>query len=166
MRTRFVITVLGVSLLAGCAMHSRDHAAAQGVHRGAALNQQPMVTVKGGIVSVGPEPLVFLKDEREQRITWRLPRGLSFADRGIVIEGRLLDPATGQPLRPGQDALKNDRVPIDPGQQEIVDCKPAADRQSYSCLNRNTRPGVFRYTIRVLADGKLLVWDPAIMNME
>ncbi|MBK7061950.1 MAG: hypothetical protein IPI03_04635 [Rubrivivax sp.] len=165
MRT-FATTVCAVALLGGCAMHPHHPDGPRGPYRGEAQHQQVRVTVKGGIISVSPEPLVFLRSEREQRIQWLLPRGLSFADNGITIEGQLLDPATKRPLRPVPDATKTERALVDRSQQELVDCRPEADGQRYSCLNRNSRPGVYRYTIRVRADGKLLVWDPAIMNME
>jgi hypothetical protein len=50
-------------------------------------------------------------------------------------------------------------------QNEIVDCRPAEGGLEFSCLYKHTRPGVFKYTIRVLSDGKPLdALDPTVMG--
>ncbi len=128
----------------------------------------PLVSVKGGVtpvISVSPEPLVFLKEQRDFRIEWTVPTGLAFPENGIVIEGQVMDPSNrSEALRPSMQAHKV-VGPINREQQEIVDCRrDKEDRQKFSCLNRHTKPGVFRYTIRVLADGKVVESDPTIMN--
>ncbi|MBI5716166.1 MAG: hypothetical protein HZC37_00570 [Burkholderiales bacterium] len=164
MKKMSLVVCLAVALLAGCASHQRpDH----GQPHSVILHERPLVSVKGEIISVSPEPLVFLKVERDVRIRWVLPQGLTFPDNGIVIEGQVMDPTKrGEPLRPGPEAPKV-VGPINREQQEVVDCRVGADRQTFTCLNRNTKPGYYRYTIRVLKDGKLLPpYDPGIMNME
>ena len=98
MRT-FATTVCAVALLGGCAMHPHHPDGPRGPYRGEAQHQQVRVTVKGGIISVSPEPLVFLRSEREQRIQWLLPRGLSFADNGnLLLVADADDPLLPAPL--------------------------------------------------------------------
>ena len=91
-----------VVLLGGCMGHHMRHGGGPGGPmgpRGEAMHANPVVSVKGGQISVSPDPLVFLKDEKNVRITWQLGgAGLSFPQNGIVIEG--------------------------PRQDEIVDCRP------------------------------------------
>ena len=137
--------VAAAALLGGCVGHHMHHGGGPGGPmgpRGEAMHVNPLVSVKGGVVSVSPDPLVFLKGEKDVRITWRLgAQGLSFPENGIVIEG--------------------------PKQDEIVDCKPGEGGRDFSCLNRHSRPGTYKYTIRVLQDGKALKpLDPNIMNLD
>ncbi len=146
MNKRLPLALVAVAaLLGGCMGHHMHQGGGPGGPmgpRGEMMHANPLVTVKGNQISVSPDPLVFLKDEKNVRITWRLgDGGLSFADNGIVVEG--------------------------PKQDEIVDCRPGASGRDFSCLNRNSRPGRYKYTIRVLKDGKPLVpRDPEIMNLD
>ncbi|MCA0241797.1 MAG: hypothetical protein LCI02_13135 [Proteobacteria bacterium] len=131
------------ALLGGCMGHHMPHGSGGAMGpRGEAMYANPLVSVKGGVIAVSPDPLVFTKDEKNVRITWRLGAGdLRFPENGIVIEG--------------------------PRQDEIVDCKPGEGGREFSCLNRNTRPGKYKYTIRVMQDGKeLRPRDPEITNLS
>jgi hypothetical protein len=101
---------------------------------------RPAVNVVGGqFIVVSQEPLVFLKDQRDVVITWQLPpnANLRFPRDGIVI---------------------------DKGGDEFVNCGVRDEGLRFSCTNRHTRPGKYRYTIRVQAGNRALESDPFIMN--
>lgn len=150
-------TLAAITLTTGCASHRHDPS-----HMIERLHLRPQVTVKAGIVSISPEPLVFARDERDVRITWQAEKGFSFTDDGIVIEGRVSNARKGQAV-----AAMTERLQLDRDQKEIIDCQPAADRRSFSCRNLNTRSGVFKYTIRVRdAQGRVHEFDPTIMNND
>lgn len=92
------------------------------------------------LVIVSPEPLVFLADQRNVEITWRLPKGTPyrFGPDGIVIKD---------------------------GGEEFVRCGPTDDGVAFSCLNRHTRKAIYKYTINVRSGEKRLdPLDPTIYN--
>ncbi|MEN9630878.1 MAG: hypothetical protein RJA10_4106, partial [Pseudomonadota bacterium] len=95
------LLVLTAALLGGCAMHGHgpDHHARMAEQ----LYRMPLVTVKAGLISVSPEPLVLRRSEAADEIVWVLPPGLTFQKNGIQIEG-LLRGANGEYLPPKQDA--------------------------------------------------------------
>lgn len=149
------LALVAAAALAGCAGHHHHHGGGEGPR---SIHFNPMVSAKGGVVSIAPEPLVFLRSEKNVDITWRLPPGLSFPRNGIVIEGRVSE----SPKRAASSA----RQVLDTKQDEIV-CPPQEGGQTFTCKNRNSRPGVYKYTIRVLQDGKPLpAFDPEIMNLD
>jgi hypothetical protein len=119
----------------------------------------PQVSVADGRVRVAPDVLTFFSDEKNVTITWRLPADsrLRFADRGIEIHGRVTDRAVRTP--DGGEAVVLDRT-----QNEIVECKRSQDGLAFACLNRNTRPGVYKYSIRISDGQKTIEVDPPIVN--
>lgn len=119
----------------------------------------PQVSVADGRVRVAPEILTFFSDEKNVTITWRLPADsrLRFAERGIEIHGRVIDRTVRTP--DGGEAVVLDR-----NQNEIVDCKRSQDGLAFACLNRNARPGVYKYSIRISDGQKTLEVDPPIVN--
>lgn len=132
-------------LLGGCASH--HHGPMRGPER-------PVVEVGGDSVkAVSPDPLRFRVGQGAAVITWRLGAdGYAFAANGIVIDGEL--------DRPGGKLKSRE-------QNEIIDCRPLANGRQFQCINRNTRAGAFKYTVRVLRDGKALApFDPEIMNID
>lgn len=145
-RAALVAAALLPLLLAGCGLHHRHH---QGGTR-MADPANPLVRVDDkGRLSVNQEPLRFYKAQGPVTITWRLPAdgGYSFPKDGIVIEG-LVNQAT-------RAASVN----------EEFQCGPGAKPNEFSCLNRNSRPGEYKYTVRALQDGKPLpALDPRIIN--
>lgn len=108
------------------------------------------------------EPLFFRKDETDVQIVWRLPanHGLRFPDDGIVIEGEL----TNNPNRSAQGPAPGARVALVREQDEIVGCKPIDSNTAFTCLNRHTRPGTYKYTVKVVTPGGVVERDPQIMN--
>jgi hypothetical protein len=119
----------------------------------------PQVSVQNGQIDVSPDPMVFVPGEKGT-LTWELPKGagLRFAARGIEINGRISDS-----LRKGCD----DCVALEP-QTEIIKCAAVGDNGlAFACENLHTKPGLYKYTIRVLrGDSQTpIVRDPTIMNM-
>lgn len=145
MKRILVVAALAALALSGCAQFY--------LTLGIPTNETPVVRVGDQQISaVDPEPLRFARGQRDVTITWQfgLGSGNRFAANGITIDGEI---------------TKGDRpVP----QTEIVNCRPNDDRTRFTCENRNTRPGRYKYTVRVVtADGKTLpAFDPTIVNME
>jgi len=116
--------------------------------------------VDGRLIVVNAEPLVFTR-RGEVTVTWHLPKGYTFDERqGIVIEGRLVS----QTKVPREGLIQQIYV-LDPKQDEIVRCSASKDASEFSCVNRNTKPGRYKYTIRVRDGTKLLEpLDPWVVN--
>jgi len=118
----------------------------------------PQVTVSEGRIVVTPEILFYFQDERDFDILFQLPResGLTFPENGIVIEGELTD-----------QVIRGDRISVvlNPGQKEIGPCRRLSNVE-VACRNLHTRPGVYKYTIRVNGkDGRPLPSrDPPMVN--
>lgn len=131
---------------------------------------RPKVTVDNGQIQVSPEALIFLRRQGATRITWSLPRdsALTFPADGIVIEGELTALGSGRTIevRDPKQRTSPTSTAIDRSQNEIVECKRSPDAKEFSCLNRNSRSGVYKYTIRVVDGGRTLERDPAIVNMN
>lgn len=118
---------------------------------GMGTNQKPVVSLISGQISVDPEPLKFARDQRNVTIIWRLDdASLRFVpDSGVRIDAE---------VTPGR--------PPDPRQQEVVDCRVVGDGRQFQCLNKNSRPGTYKYTVRVRrSDGTVVEKDPSIVNM-
>jgi hypothetical protein len=153
MKKSHVIAAICVLLLGGCA-HIRGIPTFE-------ERSHPQVTVdKDGIV-VSPKVLYYFPHERDVQIVWQLPRGGQYKflkKDGIIIDGELVDKVLKIKDFP-------DSVALDKNQREIVDCKAISDVE-FACLNRHSRPGVYKYTIRV-EDGKNppLQRDPPMVNM-
>jgi hypothetical protein len=123
-----------------------------------AANERPVVSLTNGAIRVEPDPLHFGRDKRNVVINWRLPDGAKyrFADNGIVIDGEVDEPNP-------REMKKGARLKP---QSEVVECRRTANGMQFTCLNRNTRPGVFKYTIRLLDErgAPLPPFDPHIFN--
>lgn len=113
-----------------------------------AANDKPVVTVKNGQIDVVPEPLKFTREQRNVNIIWRLDTpGFVFVADGIRIDGEQV-----------AGGLRRD-------QNEIVECRVVANGRQFMCLNKNTRPGTYKYTIRLQGpDGRVIERDPTIFN--
>jgi hypothetical protein len=134
-------TALATALLGGCGMHHHRHQPPAG--GGSGDPAAPQVLVSNGAISVDQEVLRFGKDQVNVRITWRLQgRGtgkLSFPPNGVVFERA--------------------------AQGEIVECQRSKDNTEFSCINRHSKPGIYRYGINVDEDGQpLKPLDPTVMN--
>lgn len=152
-----IVGALAAMALAGCAHHRGSYKKVPELEE----RRHVPVTVKDGAIVV-PDPLVFLKGEQNVIVSWNLPAesGLRFPDNGIVIEGALTDKV----LRRATGDAKADAVLLDGQQKEVVDCKRIKDGLAFTCLNRNTKSGIYKYTIRVRQGDKLLERDPGLVN--
>ncbi len=135
-------TALAAALLGGCTIHYHHHHAPPPPPSGSGDPKAPRVIVSNGTIAVDQDVLRFAKDQTNVTITWRLEgKGgkLTFPENGVVFE-RAAD-------------------------GEIVDCKRSQDNTVFTCLNRHSRPGVYRYGINVNEDGKpLKPLDPYVWN--
>lgn len=147
----WIAALLAAAALTGCAHYEHHKTLARS-------SDTPQITVKDGKLDITPSTLYFTPGQKDVKITWKLPagQGLRFMKDGIVIEGEILDRVIrGTP----------NSVALDAQQREIINCEAAADGQSFTCLNRNSRPGIYKYTVRVYSGDKLLEKDPPIVNM-
>lgn len=152
MRSRLIAATMLALLLGACG--GRYH---QQMH-----NAWPEVVVSGDVVkAVNPDPLRFRQGQGAVVITWRVPGDeYRFARNGIVIDGEIEGPAAKARTQALLAARPRE-------QNEIIDCRPLEDARRFQCIYRNTRPGTFKYTVRVLRQGKPLApLDPEITNME
>jgi hypothetical protein len=85
----------------------------------------PRLTVASSQPIIDQEPILVPAGRKNFRITWQLPRGSNyrFARNGIAI--------------------------TDP-QEQFYDCRAADDGMTFSCINRNTVPGLIKYRVTVL----------------
>ncbi len=112
-------------------------------HHSHAVKVDPLITnvttVDGKQIVVDQEPIYFARGIQNVRVTWKLPvdSKYKFPKDGVVIK--------------------------DAG-EEIVDCRPAQDGLSFSCLNRHTKPGKFKYTVRLEGTPAIAPLDPVVVN--
>lgn len=110
-------------------------------------NDKPVVRVVNGQPTVDPDPLKFPPHKRNVTIVWRIENspGFEFTTDGIHIEGE----ETAAGLRP---------------QTEIVDGRVTANGQQFVWLNKNSRPGKYKYTVRLKGPAGVVEKDPSIVN--
>ena len=152
------------ALLAGCSSHHHH------MHRlGDALHSRPLVTVRQGIISVAPEPIVFSIKEQRGPIVWNAPAGFTFPGNGIEILGQVVD-REKRPVPPDVRVLKDPTLSVDPQGKRAFDCRAnEKNREEFSCqpVAGVVQRGVYRYVIRLLdKDNKVLDSDPSIFPME
>jgi len=128
----------------------------------------PQVTVSEGRIVVTPEILLYFQDERDFDIVFQLPKesGLTFpAKEAVVIEGELTDALIRSGDRVGVVLNRDQKEILDPDLKERT-CRRLSDIE-VACRNLHTRPGVYKYTIRVNGkDGRPLPSrDPPMVNM-
>ena len=162
MKKHTLLAIIAATLLAGCSCLFPGH------ERAPDSTKPRVFVVNGKQVVVSPEPLTFTPSQGKVEITWRLPKEASytFAENGIVIDGRLVPQSPGEiesdKKRLGKDAL----IYVLEKQDEIINCRRAEnDPKQFSCTNLNSRRAAYKYTIRVLDGAKPLVpLDPWIIN--
>jgi hypothetical protein len=141
MKLRLVVVCLAALVLAGCGLFGGHHGRGDCSKCQPLDNTRPQVSVVNGKVMVDQDTLRFGEGLRNVpvTITWVLPKGsnLRFPSNGIVFEKS----ADG----------------------EIV-CN-AEGGTTFRCLNRHTKPGRYKYEIRVLEGDKALPpLDPHVVN--
>lgn len=153
MKNKSLIAVLSAALLgAGCTHWF-------GGEKGSVDPRFPQVSLVNGKVTA-PAALVFLPGMKDVDITWQLPKDskLRFAPKGIEIDGVLLDSVIKGPPK---------AVELNPNQQEVRCPDAPGDKGlTYTCKNVHSKPGIYKYTIRVIDEsGKVIPLDPTIVNM-
>lgn len=131
---------------------------------------RPQVTVKDDRILVSPEILFYFPDERDVSIVWQLPKDSKYRfptnasiskEPGIVIEGRMTDRVVRGAAAPNSVGLER--------QDDIGGCRAGNGGLEFTCLNKHTRSGVYKYTIRVVdpesKDKKPIERDPPLINM-
>ena len=141
MKLRLVVAGLSALVLAGCGWFGGHHRGGDCYKCGPVDITKPQVKVVNGKITVDQETLVFGEAFRNVpvTITWTLPKDskLRFPKDGITFEKSAAE--------------------------EIV-CK-AEGGSTFSCLNRHTKPGRYKYDIRVLDGDKALEpLDPYVAN--
>jgi hypothetical protein len=101
---------------------------------------KPQVSITNGKIGVDQETIEFAPDQKDVTVTWQLPKGnFTFPQDGIAFERSAAE--------------------------EIVKCQPQKDNVEFTCLNRHTKPGRYKYTIKVLdAQKPLEPYDPFFVN--
>lgn len=143
-RRLLLAATLLTALLGGCGMH--HHHRHQPPPKGSPTTVDPaapVVLVAHGTVMIDQGVIRFGKDQVNVPITWRLSgrdgSKLTFPDNGVVFE-RAAD-------------------------GEITDCRRSLDHTAFTCINRHTKPGIYRYGINVNENGRpLKPLDPHMMN--
>jgi hypothetical protein len=102
--------------------------------------QNPGVfVVDSSYIVVDQEPLYFPKGKQNVTITWQLPSDsrYTFPKDGIVIK--------------------------DAG-DEFPDCHPEQNRLRFACMNKHSKPGKYKYTIKVEGSPAVAPLDPTVLN--
>lgn len=140
------------TLVSGCAWLDRQHGSGTPLH--------PLVTFRNGEIDIQPPVLRYRKSEGPVTISWRLaPRdGVTLADPAVVLE----DP------RRSKLAVDADLRQACPGGYDspegVFNCGKGERANEYVCRNTNAKPGCYKYTMRLMVDGKLVEKDPPIIN--
>jgi hypothetical protein len=136
MKKTLLVVALSGLLLSACGSH-RDH------ERHVNAGRDPLNTrvsiLDGKQIVVDQEPIFFAKGMKDVRVTWHLATDskYTFGKDGIVVaEAR----------------------------EEIVDCRAAQDGKSFSCLNRHTKPGKYKYTVKLEGVPAVAPLDPVMVN--
>lgn len=152
-RTRLLLLSVAVAgLLAGCKMFRHDPSPG--------TNLRPAVTLKNGEIDIQPPVLRYRKSEGPVTITWHLaPRdGVTLADPAVVIE----DP---QRVKAAPDADLQKLCPNGYDSPEgVFSCKAGDKANEYQCRYANAKPGCYKYTMRLMVNGKLVEKDPPIIG--
>jgi hypothetical protein len=103
-----------------------------------ALNPRLFI-VDGKQIVVNQEPIYVAKKIKDVRITWHAPVGTNYT-------------------------FGKDGIVIDNAGDEITDCRAAKDGKSFSCLNKHTKPGKYKYTVTLEGKPAIAPLDPILVN--
>jgi hypothetical protein len=150
MTKKITLTIAALAALSLSACHNmppcEDSAAAPNPTK-------PKVSiVDGGYIVVDQEPMIFGPRQVNVEITWQLPRegGYRFPRDGITFS----------------DGKERTNLPGS-SDGEITRCHTSENGLQFTCLNRHSKEGTYKYTINVEKDGKRLKpLDPGIHNMK
>lgn len=138
------------TLVSGCAWLERPH--------GTPLH--PAVTFTNGEIDIQPPVLRYRRTDGPVSIIWHLaPRdGVKLAEPAVVLE----DPRR---VKLAPDAGLRQACPNGYDSPEgVFSCGPGERANEYVCRNTNAKPGCYKYTMRLMVDGRLVEKDPPIIN--
>ena len=118
-------------------------------------NEQPLVTLANGNITVDP-PILEFKDRGAKPIRWQLPSDAQYefpARVGIVIDREVVSETDLNPKGDG------------PNQQQVIRCERVENGRAYQCQNNHSRAGFYKYTITLdQKQGGRVSKDPVIVN--
>ncbi len=164
MKKTLSAAVLSAAVLAGCSVHqhhTRDFADQ--------LHSRPVLTVRHGVISVAPDPIVIKKSELKGPITFLAPEGYTFpATNGIEFLGLVTD-RQGNPVAPDPRELKNSAFELQTEAKNAFNCRASEDRRQFVCdvVAERLKKGIYRYAMRLQdSSGKPIESDPSVFSME
>ena len=135
MKKTILVAAVAGLMLSACASHHPPHARM--------IKPDPhnpnVYVVDDKYIVVNQEPIYIRKDDKKAIIIWQLPKDsqYSFPEDGIVI-------------------AKPDRE---------FECNLEGDKQRFRCKFENSKPGRYKYTIKVIGGaGPIKPLDPYIVN--
>lgn len=145
MRISVVVAALLAFVLSACGSNVQDVKSAQ---KGKIVQEvtkmdpsNPQVSVVDGKIVIDQETIRFAKDKQNVKITWHLPKDskYTFSKDGIAIK--------------------------DAG-DEFPDCQvePNEKGLKFSCKNKHSKPGKYKYTINVEGSPTVPPLDPIVEN--
>lgn len=155
--------MVSAALLAGCASH--EHYMQRLTER---LHSKPLLTVRSGVLSVAPDPIVFKFREPNAAISWQAPAGFTFPADGIEVLGIVVD-GEGRPIPPSPPALKAPNLRTQAGGKEAFRCESVDKGREFTCrpVAGAIRQGVYRYAMRLVdRDQKRIEGDPYVFGIE
>jgi len=137
MNRKLIAAAVTAAALAGC--HTMP---CHGPEQSPVPTRPQVSIVDGRHIVVNQEPIIFTKAQVNVTIRWQLP-----------ANGEYRFPRNGIDFEKSADG-------------EIVECQPSKDGLEFTCLNRHTRPGSYKYTVNVQRGEKRLEpLDPRVVNM-
>lgn len=138
---KVLVAAAAALLVGGCAITVQPSSSAIGLCP-APDRANPQVNVVDGQIEIDQPVLVFPKSETDVTVYWRLPPGgkLTWPDNGIAFEPK--------------------------AREVFTDCRVRDDaRKVFGCRHQHTRPGEYRYDMRVRVDGERVIErDPFVMD--
>ena len=139
MKKSVLVAALLALVLSACGPNVQDAKKVPDVKKMDPSN--PLVSVVGGKIDINQDTIRFGKDKQNVKITWQLPSDskYTFPKDGIVIN--------------------------DAG-DEFPDCQvePNDKGLKFSCKNKHSKPGKYKYTIKVEGSPVVPPLDPIIEN--
>lgn len=167
MKSKAFVAVLAAVVLTGCAMHG--HHGDRGGPRADRLHAFPMLTVRHGVISVAPDPIVIKRSEDKGPLTFLAPAGYTFpAKDGIEFLGIVTD-RQGNPVLPDPRELKNSGFELQVEARNAFSCRASDSRREFICdiVPERLKKGIYRYAMRLQdSSGKLIESDPSVFSME
>jgi hypothetical protein len=95
--------------------------------------------VDGRYIVVDQEPIYFAREMQNVRITWQLPADSKYR-------------------------FSRDGISFKDAGDEIADCHLEQNGLRFSCLNKHSKPGKYKYTIKVDGSPVVPALDPTVVN--